>query len=137
MRRPLAKVRDEPLLAFGLRTELQDALLPEKLQRKPRCDHVGDVFVRSGAKLAWAVAEDQSVAGLVEIVKFAAEAWIGGYWAVFEKVYFSAQQRFVVKEFDDPEGRAADGQNIAAAIRIAFGDFENIGGAADASDSVG
>ena len=78
MRRPLAKVRNQPLLAFSFGAQFQDALFPKKFHGKPGGNEVGNVLVRRGTKVARAVVEDQGVTDFVEIVEFAAETRICG-----------------------------------------------------------
>src|SRR5262249_50915919 len=97
MRRPLAKVRYQALLAFGFRAQLQNTLFPEKLHRKPRGHDVGNVLFRTAAELARAVPEDQRVAGFIELVQLTADTRIAEGRAIFEEVDFAAQQRFVVE----------------------------------------
>src|SRR5262245_56977199 len=123
MRRPLAKVRNQPLLALGFGAQLEDALFPEKFQRKSGGDSVGNVRVRSGTEIARAVAVDQRVAGFVEIVQFAAQARIVGQRAVLKEINLAPQKRLLGKELHHAERRPADREYVAAAVGIAFGDL--------------
>ena len=72
----------------------------------------------------------------VEIIKFAANAGTNRRGTIIEKVHFAAQQRFVVKEFDDAKRRTAHAEDVVAAVGAALGDFQNFRCAARASDSV-
>src|SRR5882724_2832532 len=136
MRRPLAEVRDEALLAFNLGTQFQNALLPEQIHRKSRCDSVGNPVFGRFSWLAWIIIKNQCVAGLIKLDQLSRDARIRWYRPVFQKIYIAAHQWLFRKEFDNPKRLAPYGQNVAASVVVATGYFQNFRRAAGSRHSV-
>src|SRR5262252_9171256 len=66
MRRPVAKVRRKPMLAFRLGAKFQELLFPQEVQGKSRSDGIGQLVSRDGVEILGNAAEEQRVAGLIE-----------------------------------------------------------------------
>src|SRR6266404_6314893 len=137
MRRPVAKVREEALLAFGFGAQLKNALFPEQIHGEFGGDDVGELLVRVGSSnVARVVAEDQRMASLIEFGEgFACLLGWSGV-AIIEVVNAAFEERVYREEFDDTEGSAADREDVHAAVVVTFNDFQNFGGAAGAGNSV-
>src|SRR5215831_2565254 len=136
MRRPVAKVREKPFLALDFRAKFEYPLFPEKIHGEFGSNYVGEVVLRIfRRRVARVVIEKQGVAGVVEFDKGIAGLRGRKGLAVVEIVHGAFEQRVFVKKLDDAKRGPADREDVHAAVRIFFGDFENFGGAARASDA--
>jgi hypothetical protein len=137
MRSPLAKVRDEALLAVGFRAQLENPLLPEEIEGERIGHAVGEIVRLPAFHILRIIAEDQSVAGLIEFDEFAANPGIGSGVAVVEVVDESLEKRLLVQEADDAKGGSANGENVHASVVIAFDDLDDFGGTANVGNAIG
>jgi len=77
------------------------------------------------------------VAGFEEFHEFALNTGIQGRIAIFEVIDLTFEERILFEKFNDAKRRAADCQDIHAAIFVTFDDFGDFSGAADSGDPFG
>src|SRR6267142_2356579 len=142
MRRPLAKVAYQALLAVSFRAQLQDLLLPHKIEGKSGRHQEGQIFRGFGCDIFRIVVKNEGVAHLVEAGEFRLQARIDASVAVIEKVDVAFQESVFrisirVDQLRYTKWRAADGDDVHAAIVVALHDFCHLGGATYADDPLG
>src|SRR6266849_370368 len=86
MRRPLAKVAYQPLLAVGFRAQLQELLLPHKIEGESGRYYEGQIFRRFSFDVSRVVVKNEGVANLVQTGEFRLQARIYTSVAVVEEI---------------------------------------------------
>src|SRR6266853_683134 len=109
MRRPFAEVRDEALLPFGFGAQFQNALLPEQIHRKSRCDSVGNLVFGRFSRVAWIIIKNQRMARFVKFNQLARDPRVHGHRSVLQKIYIATHQWFFGEKFDNPKWLATYG----------------------------
>src|SRR5713101_9582079 len=140
MRRPLTQVSYQPLLPIRLRAQLQNLLLTEEIERQRACDYKGQEFRGFTLHISGIVLEDQSVADLVESHELTPRACVGAMLTVSEEVDIAFQELIVrvgvgVHQLGYAERRAANGDDVHAAVVVTLHDFGDIRGATHADNS--
>ena len=137
MRRPLAKIRYETLLALGFIAQLKDLLFPEKLHGEGVGNEVREILGVRTFEVFRIVVEDERVASFKKLDELALDAGIQAGVAVFEVVDVAFEERILLEKLDDAKGSAADSDNVYAAVVVALDDVADFRGAADAGDALG
>lgn len=137
MRRPLAKVGYQALLAVGFRAQLKNLLLPKQIHGERGRNDKGELFVGWTVGVSGIVVKEKCVTDLIELDQFLADAFVRGNLPVVEVVDLPLDQRILGEEFHYAEGSTANDDDVHTAVGMALQDFEDFGGAADASDAFG
>src|SRR2546427_10014600 len=137
MRRPLAEIPHQALLAVRLRAKLENLLLPQEFEGERGGNEIGKQFGRRAFEILGIIVVDQRVAGFVQLHEFALNARICGSFAVLKVIYLAFEERILRGQFEHAKGSAANGKNIHSAVAVALHHIEYFGSAADARDTVG
>src|SRR5271168_1906005 len=137
MRRPRAKIPDEPLLSVRFRPKFENLLFPEQIHRQGARDSERNLGDLAAVGVFGIVLKDESVASLVKLHKLAAQGWVRASVAVLEVIHLSLGQRILLEEFDDAEWLAADGQYIHRIVVVALHDLNDLRCTAHSSDPLG
>ena len=136
MRRPVLEIPKQAELPLGFGTQLEDLLFPEEIDGKCGGDGVGKQVLWGVGEVLGNFGEEQGVAGFVEIDELLSFWRIGDEFVILEEIDGALEQRILREEFQDAEGRAADGDDVHASVFKLLDDFEDFGGATDADDAV-
>src|SRR5271165_4124604 len=120
MRRPVSEVREEAQLTISLGAELEELLLAEQVHGKSGGDGIGKLLGGNLIEVFGQVREEDGMAGFVEFDELLLAASGCGEFAVFEVVDLAFEKGIIVEEFGDTENIAADGDDIHAAVFVAF-----------------
>src|SRR5215471_17210677 len=123
MRRPVAKVRRKPMLAFRLGAKFQELLFPQEVQGKSRSDGIGQLVWRDGVEVLGNAAEEQRVAGLIEFNQLLDRLRRRGGVGVFQIIDVALEKRIAGEQFDDAKRLAANGDDIHAAVLVTLNDI--------------
>jgi hypothetical protein len=137
MRGPLTKIRYQAFLAVRLGAQLKNMLLPHQVHGQSAGDEIREFVGRGVLEILGIVVEDERVAGFVEFDEFALHGRAAGSFAVFQIIHAACEKRLALKEVQHAEGRAANGEDVHAAVVVTLYDVENFSGAADVSEAIG
>src|SRR5260370_8690943 len=120
MRDQLSKVRYQTLLAVGLRTKLENLLLPHFFYKQKTAYEIGDFFRQSAFELLRIIVKDQSVAGFEELHELALDAGIGGRFPAFPGIHLPLHTRVFREKFHHAEGGPARSEYGPPAALLTF-----------------
>src|SRR5690349_7801237 len=140
MRRPLAEVSNQSLLAVRFRAQLQNLLLPQEIEGQRACDYKGKEFRGFTFYISGIVLKDQSMADLVEPHELTPRACVGAMLTVIKEVDFTFHEVVVrvgvgVYQLGYAERRAADCDDVHAAVVVTLHDFGDFRSATYADNS--
>src|SRR5208283_528002 len=136
MRRPVTEIPQQPLAALGFRAQLEDLLFPKQIEGQGTGDNVGERFLGRFGDVAGQAVEEQRVASLIDFDELAFLLWLNGGFAIFEIVDLAFEKGILREKLHNAEDIPTDSNDVHPAIRIAFDDFQNLGGAANFGDAV-
>src|SRR5215472_7339961 len=93
MRRPLAEVLEETVLALPFGTKFENLLLPKKVDGEARGDGVGEFTRKAFVHIARQAVEKQGVASFVGFDQFATPGRVNGEIAVLEIIDAAFKKR--------------------------------------------
>src|SRR5579859_6326348 len=142
MRRPLPKVAYQALLAVIFRTQFQDLLFTEEIERQPAGDDERKALVFAALDISGTVFKEQRVADLVQASKLALGARVNVAVTVVEEIDIAFEQLVVgvglgVDQIGHVKWRAADGDDVHAPVVVALGYFADLRGATDTDNPFG
>src|SRR5713101_1064326 len=137
MRRPLAEIRHQALLAVRLRAKLENLLLPQEFDGERGGNEIGKQFGRRAFEILGIIVVDQRVAGFVQFHEFALNARICGSFAVLKIICLAFEERILCGQLEHAKGSAANGKDIHPAVAVALHHIKYFGSATDARDTVG
>src|SRR6266404_4700418 len=134
---PLLQIGDEPFLTFGFGAQFQHALLAQQVHGQLGGNFVRDFSVGGWVEIARVIVKNQSVASFIEFDELAGKLRIDWRNEIIEIIDLAVQQRIIGEKFDDAEWLAADSEDVAAAVVVTVGDFQDFGSATGAGHAVG
>ncbi len=137
MQRPLTEIPQEAVLPFSFGTQLKNLLFPQEFQRERARDNKRERFAGGLREICGDTREKQGVTDLVKFNQLFANLRIEKGILIFKIIDRASEKRIVGEQVHDAVRMATHGENVHAAVVIAFRDFQNFRAATDVGDAVG